>query len=279
MSSANSASAPKAVASEKPAPSTTSVDTSSSDAGGVAAPATSSSYANMLNPKAAGKQQTDKEPIMDKDAIKKSTKPKPATEEPAKLVSSIKEVKPQPEIVASTTSSAENTKQVDETGVEAEEDDPTFIPVVSQHIRKENKRRERPAAPPATKSRGVAHSTAPVKFAVAPPTGEKPTARRIERKERRGVDKETKVDKEGAAKPEVTGEPVSVKSVNEDDKEKEDGVKFVEAPIPVVNAWKLEKEVRIYHYYLIEYLHMYRITQTAYLKEKYLFFLQSQIDK
>lgn len=243
MSSANSVSAPKAVPSEKPESS--SGDTL--DAAGTAPPS-SSSYAKMLNPKAGAKQQSDRETIADKDAPK-TTKPNPTTEEPAKPVAAIKEIKPQPEAAAgSSTASAENAKQIDETGVEAEEDDPTFIPVVSQHIRKQNKHRERPAAAPAKSRGGPAHAAAPAKFA-GPASQEKSRRNdRPERKERRAaavaVEKEAKVEKDGAStKTEVPNEQVSVKTTNEEDKAKEESVKFVEAPIPVVNAWKLEKEV------------------------------------
>lgn len=150
------------------------------------------------------------------------------------------EIQPQSEAAASPPSDT-TAKPVDETGVEAEEDDINFIPVVSQHIRKENKRR---AAAPVVKPRSGANAGPVGKLG----NGEKPVRRgdRPERKERRvAVEKDAKVvDKDvGAAKAEAGGssDQSSSKSSNED--EKEDSVKFVEAPIPVVNAWKLEKEV------------------------------------
>lgn len=236
MSSANSGSATKAVASEKPIPSA-SVSGDTLDGGG----ASSSSYAKMLNPKASSAKQTDKETTTNEkeSTIKKTNKPKTAAEESsAKLAVEIKEVKPQPEAVAS----AENAKQVDETGVEAEEDDPTFIPVIPQHIRKENKRRERPTVSAKSRGPSSAAQAASVKHP-APTNSDVKPARRAERKERRGgADKETKADKEGI-KAEVSNEQVSLKPANDDEKEKEDAVKFVEAPIPVVNAWKVDNEV------------------------------------
>lgn len=244
-SSANSASAPKAVATNKIAP-TSSVDSAEAKAAPLAAP--SSSYAKMLNPKAAAAKQSDKETTMTTDKETKSTKPKPATDEKpvvAKPIAVVKEIKAQNEpatasAAAASTSSAVNAKSVDETGVEAEEDDPTFIPVVPHHIRKENKRRERPVAGPA-KPRGAPNANAPAK------NNEKPSRRaeRPERKERRGADKEVKIEKsDGVVKTEVAStEQVSPKSVTEDEKEKDESKKFVEAPIPVVNAWKVDSEV------------------------------------